>query len=182
MLDSWWTILIATILAAWFVASVLHQFAPRWWKPVNRFDTFRLLPQWHFFAPRPGRRDHHLVVRDIVHDRPLAWRQIEVGGSAPATRWIFNPYRYRQKALTDLVNMLLTARRVLAEHSSPQAGELLSIPYLAMLSWVMAMDTADVQVDSRQFAIVATTGHGVNREIRVVYVSRAHGVRSLDDD
>jgi hypothetical protein len=176
--DLAWTIAVGLVLGAWFGASVVHQFAPRWWRPVNKFDACRLLPQWHFFAPRPGRRDHHLVVRDIVDDVPTAWRQIGVGGSPPSVRWVFNPYRYRQKALTDLINMLLTARRVLAEHESPRIGELLSIPYLAILSWVMAQPGRPD--GARQFAVIATTGHGSARDVRIVYVSRTHALEQVD--
>ena len=178
-MDSAWTIAVGIVLGLWLGASVVHQLAPRWWKPINKFDGLRLLPQWHFFAPRPGRRDHHLVVRDIVDAVPTAWRQIEVGGSPAGIRWIFNPYRYRQKALTDLINMLLTARRVLAEHEAPDVGELLSIPYLATLAWVMAEPGSSRQ-STRQFAIAATTGHGPGRQIRIVYVSRIHALESAD--
>jgi hypothetical protein len=175
-----WTIAVGAVLLLWLVASVIHQFGPGWWKPVNAFDACRLLPQWHFFAPRPGRRDHYLVVRDVVDGVAGAWRQVDVGGSPAGIRWIFNPYRYRQKALTDLTNLLLTARRALDGNESPRVGELLSIPYLATLTWVMAQP-GNGRACTRQFAVVSSMGHGLGRELRVVYLSRLHAM-SADGD
>lgn len=176
-MDLAWTIVVGLILGAWFAASVIHQVAPRWWRSFNTFDRLRLLPQWRFFAPRPGRHDHHLVIRDIVESVPTPWRQIDIGSSPPAIRWLVNPCRFRQKALSDYISTLLAARRALETPDGGASAAMLSLPYLAILSWVVAQPAA-IRPCSRQFAVVATTGHGQRRELRIIYISETH---SLED-
>ena len=111
----------------------------------------RLLPRWNFFAPRPGRRDQHLVYRDTVDGVPGPWCEIDTGRSPVVTRWLVNPARFRQKAMIDLVNRLFTARRELIERVGDEQGLQLSSGYLAILTWAMAQPAAH-RPCVRQFA------------------------------
>jgi hypothetical protein len=164
----------------WWIASLIHQLPPKWWDRVTRHDRFRLLPQWHFFAPRPGRRDYHLIIRDIVEGRPGQWREIRAGEACLPTRWLWNPFRFRQKALTDLVNGLLRARRRSAGSDLGEKSERLSLPYLGLLAWVSS-EPVESPSCLRQFAITSSSGHGQERDLQVVYVSDVHRVPGNGD-
>jgi hypothetical protein len=167
------TALVGAVLVVWLVASTIHQFSPPWWGRYRRFDRMRLLPRWNFFAPRPGRRDQHLVYRDTVDGVPGAWYEIDTGRSPPVTRWLVNPTRFRQKAMIDLVNRLFTARRELITRVGDEQGLQLSSGYLAILTWAMAQPAVQ-RPCQRQFAVVATVGHAPSRELRLLFVSSPH--------
>lgn len=169
------TIAVAALLGGWFLASAIHQVSPRWWRRVRRFDRLRLLPRWNFFAPRPGRRDQHLVYRDVVDGAAGAWREVDTGRSRPATRWLVNPTRFRQKAMIDLVNRLFAARREIVARFGDERGLQLTSGYLALLTWVIGQPI-DGSPGERQFAIVATVGHAPARDLRMLYVSSAHSL------
>jgi hypothetical protein len=178
-MDAGWTMIVGLGLLLWWIASIIHQIPPRWWNYVTQYDLFRLLPQWHFFAPRPGRRDNHLVIRDIVDGQLGEWREIDVGEAPLTSRWLWNPSRFRQKALADLTNGLIKARRLYTENQFGDRSERLSLPYLGLLAWVNSQPAAS-QPCLRQFAIVASSGHKLDRMLHIVYVSDAH--RILEDD
>jgi hypothetical protein len=170
--ESAWTTVVGVGFLVWWIASAIHQLPPPWWKHVTSWDRLRMLPQWHFFAPRPGRKDHHLLIRDIVDGTPGEWREVPVGRPHAAWRWIWNPPRFRQKALIDLVNSLNNARRLFSEHGAGERSEALSLPYLALLAWVCGEPGAGPSCQ-RQFAIVASNGHD-RRHFRVLYLSEPH--------
>lgn len=174
-IEAAWTQVVGLGFVLWWLASAVHQLPPTWWKHVTAHDRFRLLPQWHFFAPRPGRRDHHLLIRDIVEGRPGSWREVPVGEARQAWRWIWNPQRFRQKALVDLVNSLNSTRRLFIDNGVGKRSEELSLPYLGLLAWVCAQP-AQHRPCLRQFVVVASSGHGAGRDLRVVYLSEAHSV------
>jgi len=176
-----WTIAVGAFLVLWFVASILHQAPPRWWMRVKKFERFPLVPRWTFFAPRPGRHDQHLVYRDIVDGVPGHWVEVQAGDFRPARRWLFNPTRFRQKALFDLVNRLKAARREFTQYGLDAKSLQLSAGYTALLAWVVAQP-APVQPCLRQFAIATTAGHGSERTLQILYLSHSHPLEQLDDD
>ena len=178
-MDTIWTGVLGLGFLLWWLASVVQQHPPQWWNHVMKYDWFSLLPEWHFFAPRPGRRDDHLVFRDLVDGQPGAWQEVDVGEARLAFRWLWNPCRFRQKALMDLVNGLLKTRKRYREHQLDQRSEQLSLPYLGLLAWVSAQPV-ESRPCLRQFALVASMGHGLDRALRIVYVSQMH--RIADDD
>jgi hypothetical protein len=175
-----WTGAIGVAFLVWWILSVVHQYPPRWWDYVVQYDWLRLLPQWNFFAPRPGRRDDHLVFRDVVDGQPGIWQEVDVGEAWLALRWLWNPWCFRQKALMDLVNGLLKTRQHHAEHQLGQGSEQLSLAYLGLLAWVSAQPV-ELETRLRQFALVASMGHGFDRTLRIVYVSAVHRIPDNDD-
>jgi len=177
--DDLWTAAIAIGFLVWWALSAIHQYPPRWMDAVIKYDGLRLLPQWNFFAPRPGRRDDHLVFRDLVDGRPGAWEEVDLGEASLALRWLWNPLRFRQKALMDLVNGLLKMRTQHARHHLDKRAEQLGLAYLGLLAWVSAQP-AKCAPCFRQFALVASMGHDSDRALRLVYVSAVH--RLSDDD
>lgn len=177
--DTIWTGAVGLGFLLWWIASVVHQHPPRWWDYVANHDWLRLVPSWNFFAPRPGRRDDHLVFRDFEHGQAGAWHEVDVGEAWLAFRWLWNPCRFRQKALMDLVNGLHKARRRYRERQLDQSVEQLSLPYLGLLAWVSSQPVGS-RPCLRQFALVASMGHGFDRAVRIVYVSQIHCVTDGD--
>lgn len=179
-MDDAWTIAVGAFLGSWFAASVIHQSPPRWWMRWKRFDRFRLVPRWTFFAPRPGRHDQHLVYRDIVDGVAGDWVEIQSCEFRPGRRWLFNPTRFRQKALFDLVNRLRAARNEFRRYGLDARSMQLSAGYMALLAWVAAQP-APMRPCHRQFAIATTAGHGARRTLQLFYVSEAHPLEAADD-
>lgn len=175
-----WTVAVGAFFGLWFVASVLYQAPPRWWLRVKKFDSLRLVPRWTFFAPRPGRHDQHLVYRDIVDGVAGEWHEIESSEFRPALRWLFNPTRFRQKALLDLVNRLKAARREFSGFGLDGRSLQLSAGYMALLAWAIAQP-AQREPCLRQFAIASTAGHGATRTMKILFVSEAHPLEPGDD-
>jgi hypothetical protein len=175
-----WTIAVGAFFGLWFAASVLHQAPPRWWMRFKKLDRLRLVPRWTFFAPRPGRHDQHLVYRDIVDGVAGAWLEVQTGDFRPSRRWLFNPTRFRQKALFDLVNRLRAARNEFVRHGLDARTVQLSAGYMALLAWVAAQPAA-IRPCLRQFAIATTAGHGSDRALQILYVSQPHPLEQDDD-
>jgi hypothetical protein len=175
-----WTIAVGAFLALWFGASLLHQAPPRWWMRLKQFDRLRLVPRWTFFAPRPGRHDQHLVYRDILNGVAGDWQEIWSGDFRPGRRWLFNPTRFRQKALFDLINRLRAAKSEFARYGLDARAVQLSAGYLALLAWVAAQP-APLRPCLRQFAIATTAGHGIQRTLQLLYLSELHPIDQVDD-
>lgn len=178
-MDTIWTGVVGLGFLLWWIASVINQYPLRWWEHVVRHDWLRLVPSWTFFAPRPGRRDDHLVFRDFEHGLAGCWHEVDVGEAWLPLRWLWNPYRFRQKALMDLVNGLLKTRRRYRERQLDQSVEQLSLPYFGLLAWVSSQPVA-TRPCLRQFAVVASMGHGLDRALRIIYVSHIHRVPDGD--
>ena len=175
-----WTIAVGAFLGLWFAASVLHQAPPRWWMRVKKFEHFPLVPRWTFFAPRPGRHDQHLVYRDIVDGVAGQWLQVYAGDFRPVRRCLFNPTRFRQKALFDLVNRLRAGRNEFARFGLDARSVQLSAGYMALLALVAAQP-APVRPCLRQFAVARTAGHGSGRTLQILYISESHPLEQADD-
>jgi hypothetical protein len=82
--------------------------------------------------------------------------------------WLWNPGRYERKALQDLLNGLA---RTANEVRDPRALELTSC-HLGLLSWVLAQPQLTVGSRRRQFVLLQTIGHGAERSLRPVFMSR----------
>ena len=162
------------VLAAFFVASVVNQLSIQHWAAwVARLDPWTLLPFWAFFAPNPAFADIHLVFRDrgISSTAWTEWAEIQLRGSN-GWRWLWNPSRYEHKALHDMVNgMAMTAEAAKASNAL-NAMELSSC-HLGLVAWMMAGPRIH-KSQSRQFAVVLVVGHGRERTVHPVFVSREY--------
>ncbi len=168
-----WTATVGLVLTLWFLASVVHQFDPPRWSRISRHDRYALLPRWRFFAPNPGRDDRHLVVRDeVVPGVAGRWRPVALDESKRSWRWLWQPSRYGSKALSDLVSGLLGTLRALGSTDFAPGAEQLSGSYLGLLRWSLIEPAAEGA--KRQFAVVASNGHGESRSLRIVYLSGWH--------
>lgn len=154
-----------------FVASIVNQFPiRRWQRWVSRWDQFTVLPHWTFFAPNPGYTGTHLVYRDRDDHGWSSWTDVPLPGPS-GWRGLWNPGRFERKAVQDLFGGLARSVRHIQD---PRVLELTTC-HLALLTWVDAQPALVASPTARQFAIVETMGHGANRSVRPVFVSRVFG-------
>jgi hypothetical protein len=166
----------------WLLASIPNQFHWRWWESIARRDALGLLPRWTFFAPRPGRHDLHILIRNWSAGTPGPWRELERPSPHPWLRAVWNPGRFARKAVTDKGNAVVraVARRV---GDSPSVIQL-HPAYLEILVWALADTggTTDAAADSasdaaRQFALIRTQTDRPGRRLDVAFVSFVHPLK-----
>ncbi|MEU3874449.1 MULTISPECIES: hypothetical protein [Streptomyces] len=161
----------AAALAAWLLLSAAAQLGPllprlKQWH--QRYDPLGFVPRYHFFAPRPGTYDYHLLVRTGPDGTPSfgPWREL-----APPRRrrwWhvLWNPDRRQRKQLFDLTMRLCRADARCEDPATP-----LSIPYLLLLGHAGGAVGDDGQV---QFMIARSAGYRRGEPPQAVFVSRPH--------
>src|SRR5215470_1017153 len=126
------TVICIAILTGWFLISVLSQLNVPTIKPLKEHDIFSLIPNWSFFAPRPGTSDYHLVFRDMDSDGNWdRWQEIPLTDRRTLWSAIWNPQKRKTKTLSDVVRGLLG----LAQDSSLKDFSL-TLPYLAILNYI----------------------------------------------
>ncbi|MET0885763.1 MAG: hypothetical protein ABWX92_04860 [Mycetocola sp.] len=166
---------LTVVFTLWLLASIPNQFRWEWWERIARRDVLGLLPRWTFFAPRPGRHDLHILIRDWSAGSPGQWRELERRPPTPWRRAFWNPDRFVRKTVTDTGNALVRAA------SRPEAGSPTSIQlhsaYIEILGWVMAapppvQDTSPG--DARQFILVRTQTDRPGRRLDVTFISFEH--------
>lgn len=174
LLENVWTLIVALLLGTWFLASIIHQFRFEWWLRIAHYDVFGFLPSWTFFAPNPGCHDFHLVYRDWNSDKSSSWSEIVVSPSLDLRwRWFWNPYRFPDKAVFDMVRSF---RQTISFHADKEDSRviMLSGVYIGLLQMVMAQPLIDADSEHRQFAILQTQDFASDRRIEVVFVSEKH--------
>lgn len=181
MLDAVVTYALVVVFALWLLASIPSQFRWLWWERVARRDALGLLPRWTFFAPRPGRHDLHILVRDWSDRTPGPWRELERHPSNPWLRAFWNPGRFSRKAVTDTGNSLI--RAAARRDADPPSVIQLQPAYLEILAW--ASEAPGSQADApaattadavRQFALVRTQTDRPGRSLDVVFLSFEHPI------
>ncbi len=158
---------IGGVFGVWFAASVVNQFFSKGNVWLAKLDPFRLVPQWRFFAPRPGVTDFHLVVRDWSPG-PGQWREVPVIHERTSLSCVWHPGKRLAKAVLDYVGL---ARR----GSRGDAGNsvVVSIAYLGLLNFVLrAMPLP--RDGGRQFAVLETPGFQKVDTPRLVIRSEVH--------
>jgi hypothetical protein len=138
---------------------------------LARYDAVRLIPRWTFFAPNPGVKDYHLVVRDQTSNLVLSeWKTVTFG---PDRRWfnlLWHPHKRARKILSDAVQSL----RIVSSHGpNGLLSDSLSLPYLLLLKYSFEQCALADPFIARQFAIVESSGHDVRR-LEIAYASLFH--------
>jgi hypothetical protein len=157
---STYSVLLTVLLVIWFVASVIAQdLRSRIW----RFDWFDLLPNCHFFAPKPVSHDVALFIRSHNPEiGPSNWRPI----LSPRKRgwcFIWNPEHRLRKSLFEMV-------QVLQENAKNTAVCHLSYAYLVFLSLASHRLRSSPRV---QFLVTAFEGHESCVQ-KLVFISHVH--------
>jgi hypothetical protein len=163
-------IAVALVLL-WLLATIACQH-PRFRMAVGRFDPFKLLPTWSFFAPEPTMRDSHVVARDLLRDGTLGpWQP---ASSFPARRplqTLWHPAKRPRKILSDACQAIRLMRRRGASNEVLQC----SLPYLMVLHYCNEQVARPANTVARQFAIVETSGRQ-GRRIWITFISEFHPV------
>ena len=163
--------LLISVLALWFVLSLLAQFASApCITAIKVRDHFALIPSWTFFAPNPGVSDTELLYRDLLFDGQYgSWVCVE-SPKPPPWRALWNPGKRQRKAIIDLSTMLI--RLAVEEHH--QRDIILSIPYLALLSFVSRQPRSPL-AEQRQFMLARTFG-SADLPPEILFVSGLHRI------
>lgn len=143
--------LVAGILAAGFVITVIVQLPGRWADRLREVDVFGLLPGWNFFAPNPGRVDYHLLFRDeLPNGARTPWREIPLTRDRRWFHAFWNPERRLKKTVFDAAGAIAVELRA----GSPDVR--LSVGYLHLMNFVTAYRRV-YPFRSTQFLLMVST-------------------------
>lgn len=157
------------VLVIWFVVSAVSQLncKPGHWLKAR--DFFSLIPNWSFFAPRPGTFDYHLVFRDIGTDGASGrWQELPLADGRTLLGAIWNAPKRSRKVLSDVVRGLVR----LAQDKSRKDFSL-TLPYLAILNYVSSLPRTQRPAET-QFMILMSHGFYSSQEPRLVFMSSVH--------
>jgi hypothetical protein len=172
--NTFMTVICIVILVGWFLISVLSQLNVKAVAPLKARDIFSLIPNWSFFAPRPGTSDYHLLFRDSDHAEAWSrWREIPLANRRTLWGAIWNPEKRKTKALSDVVRGLvrLAQDKALKDFS-------LTLPYLAILNYVSSIRRSTPCVQT-QFMILKSEGFFADQDPQFLFMSNAHNVAPL---
>lgn len=154
---------VAGFLGAWWIASVLAQLPSM--LPLRK-QLRGLLPYWYLFAPRPVRRDLHLLYRDRLPDGSMTeWAELPIRARRGPGVLLFNPEQRADYAQFTSLRWLM--RSTLAEGQVAER----SLGYLMILRRVAALPHAAL-ADATQFLVLLSKERG--GEMRVVHLSKVH--------
>jgi hypothetical protein len=163
------TTICILILAAWFLVSALAQLNVPRVAALKAYDFFSLIPNWSFFAPRPGTSDYHLLFRDLTSSgEPGKWKEIPLADERTLWGAIWNPTKRRTKTLSDVVRGLLR----IAQDSSLKDYSL-TLPYLAILNYISSIPRSDSPCQT-QFMILKSDGFFSDKDPEFLFMSNIH--------
>jgi hypothetical protein len=163
--------IVCAVVAAWVLVTVFAHFPPlQYW--INRFDQCHVIPRWNFFAPNPGDRDYHLVVRTRCEDgRVTEWQNVPLYVPRPKLACLWHPQKRAAKVLNDAVQSLRFLQR---REGVSNSGLPFSLPYLLLLSIASRAAPVAAGAMELQFAIIEATGHDDTRALRCAFLSSYH--------
>jgi hypothetical protein len=177
-MDAFWSAVVVAGLGLWLLLTMLYQFRRRPWRWLRRWDPFRLLPRWTFFAPHPGGTDLHLQYRDVdpatLKAEAGEWTEISLRVPRGLRAAVWHPGRRGRKVLLDAVRALFA----LAEEVEPAALQI-TTPYLLLLQVVTAPGVGAAEPAPgryRQFRITESFGFLAERPPRVLFESQLHAL------
>jgi hypothetical protein len=162
-------------LCAWFVISALAQLNWAKAKKLKSYDAFSLIPNWSFFAPRPGTSDYHLLFRDTDSSGTAgSWQEIPLAGKRTLSGAIWNPQKRRTKTLSDVVRglVMLSRDRSLSDYS-------LTLPYLVILNYVSSLHRA-ARSGCTQFMILKSEGFYSTQDPQFIFLSKEHRLENAN--
>lgn len=137
---------------------------------ITSLDPFMLLPEWRFFAPKPGRGDHFLLYRDSPDGVTWGpWSEIPLVAPRRWYHFIWNPERRAKKALLDFIAAL--SARVAASGSN---GIEITLAYLALLKYVVMWPTRPGRPSLTQFLILNHDGAAPSDDFVPLFMSKPH--------
>ena len=166
-------ILISIFYIAWLIGTILSQPFRGMQKWAQRFDRFRLMPVWTFFAPDPGVSDYNLLSRVRRVDGVITpFEEIRPGNGKKFLRLFFHPERRLQKAFTDFSGAL--AGYVASDLTDAARDNIrLTVSYISLLHYCSALAT-DPGTVAVQFMILESYGHLEVQEPQLILNSEFH--------
>jgi hypothetical protein len=166
------TVICIAILAVWLLVSLLAQLNVKVVAPLKAHDLFSLIPNWSFFAPRPGTSDYHLVFRDCDWNGEWSrWKEIPLT-ERRRTLWgaIWNPEKRKTKTLSDVVRGLvrLAQDKTLGDFS-------FTLPYLSILNYVSSLPRVAPSKQT-QFMILKSEGFFSDQDPQFLFLSNMHNL------
>ena len=164
-------ILSYSIVTLWLVITLLAQHR-RFQLFINAFNALHIIPRWTFFAPNPGVRDYHLVIRDRCSDGRLAgWKSVPVYSPRPKFGYFWNPQKRSSKILNDAVQAI---KLLLKRENIGITGISFTVPYLLLLHYAAHAVPAEPDAVEFQIAIIESSGHDA-RALECSFLSGFHG-------
>jgi hypothetical protein len=132
-------------------------------------DILSMIPNWSFFAPRPGTFDYHLVFRDVrLNGEFAAWQEIALADERRLWGALWNPKKRSKKVLSDVVQSIVR----LAQDTSVRDFSL-TIPYLAILNYISSIPRTE-GVQQTQFMILRSNGFFSKDDPQFIFRSNTH--------
>ena len=164
-------ILLYSIVTLWLVITLFAQH-PRFQPFVNAFNALHIIPRWTFFAPNPGVRDYHLVIRDRCSDgRLTGWKSVPVYSPRPRFGYLWNPQKRSSKIMNDAIQAI---KLLLKRESIGTAGIPFTVPYLLLLYYAAHAVPPEPDAMEFQIAIIESSGHD-ERKLECSFLSSFHG-------
>ena len=164
------------VLGSWLVATTLSQDPTRKFDKIRKLDpTGSLIPDWRFFAPRPGMHDYHLLFRDELPDGEVtAWKQISEIERRHPRHLLWYANRRAEKVLADSV-VGIVSFNMLEERNKEDIQ--LTVPYLTLLNYVTHQIPHADDARRTQFLIAASGGYDESEEPLILFLSNLHPIR-----
>ena len=167
------TAICIVILAGWFLITVLSQLNVKVVARLKVHDTFSLIPNWCFFAPRPGTSDYHLLFRDSDPSGEWSsWQEIPLASRRTLWGAIWNPEKRKTKVLSDVVRGLV---RLAQDQNFKYFA--LTLPYLSILNYVSSIRRSTPCVQT-QFMILKSEGFFSHEDPQFLFMSEMHNLAS----
>jgi hypothetical protein len=158
------------LLILWFSFAALAQLKLTAFEPLRPHDIFSLIPNWSFFAPRPGTSDYHLLFRDCDSSGNFGkWQEVALSDPRTLIGAIWNPQKRNKKALSDTVRAI----SILLTKTGSLKGIHFSIPYLATLNYISSIPRSGSATQT-QFMILKSDGFLSSQDPELVFVSHVH--------
>ena len=166
--------LVYGVLGTWLAASVLSQDPRRKFDKVRKWDpTGALIPDWRFFAPRPGMHDHHLLVRNELPDGSYTpWQEYVQVEPRKWQHSFWYPGRRAEKVVIDSVGALTRLQPDLKEGGKENVQ--VSVPYLTLLNYVTRQVPHHADGKRVQFMIATSAGYDDSEEPTALFLSNTH--------
>jgi hypothetical protein len=170
-IDGFITTTCIVVLSGWFLISALAQLNVKGIAWLKLRDVFSLIPNWSFFAPRPGTSDYHLLFRDSdVSGEWGKWREIPLASRRTLWGALWNPEKRKTKVLSDVVRGLVR----LAQNQGFKDFSL-TLPYLAILNYVSSIHRSKACLQT-QFMILQSEGFFADRDPQFLFMSGMHNL------
>lgn len=161
------------VLGSWLAITVVCQDPRRKFDKARKFDpTGALIPDWRFFAPRPGMHDNHLLVRDELPEGEVtAWKEYVKVEERSWRHFFWYPGRRAEKVVTDSVSGLIQQQDALKDRITDVQ---VSIPYLTLLNYVTHQVSHHPEAKRVQFMIAMSAGYDDSEEPVMLFLSNPH--------